>query len=107
MHMRKMALLCSFVVVFLSLSAQEGSSLKGRVEDRDSKEGLAFATITILSTTKTTATDRTGSFLISSLQPGRITLQISHVGYETKEISVDITAGPPNNLFIQLTSQTQ
>jgi iron complex outermembrane receptor protein len=105
--MRKMALLCSLVFTCISLSAQEGSTLKGRVEDKDSKEGLAFATVTIPGTSHTTATDRTGSFLIPALSPGKITVRVSHVGYETKDISIELTAGSVINLSIQLTSQTQ
>src|SRR5688572_11509410 len=58
-------------------------TIRGNIIDVDSKLPLSGATITILEKGAATISDRQGAFSLPNVQVGRVTLQISYVGYET------------------------
>ena len=62
-------------------------SVRGRVLDADSDEGVAFATILVKGTTVGTATAADGSFTLA-VPPGSSVLTASFIGYATEEQAI-------------------
>lgn len=89
-----------------STSAQDiTQSIKGKVIDSDSEIALAYATIIVLNTDPiiATITDIDGYFRLENVAVGRVSLQISFVGYETKNVSdLLLSSGKELNLNISL-----
>lgn len=86
------------------LYAQKSASgeISGVVKDPSSKEVLPFATIVIKGTVTGVVTDQDGLFRLSNLQAGNYTLQISYIGYSTKELDLTLKPGEKKKLVIDL-----
>lgn len=102
--MRLLALICLMLTCPCNIQAQQGTTISGRVQDKDTREGLAMATVTIIGTSVTTVTDQTGAFQFRDLKPGSIILSVSHVGYVTQEIRTELAAGTGTTLTVLLSS---
>jgi iron complex outermembrane receptor protein len=89
----KKILLPLLLVIFSNLSfSQHNGSVSGKVTDKQTNEVLQGATVSIKGTAISAVTNNEGNFIIKEkLNPGKIVLEISYVGYETKEIAVTIT----------------
>ena len=83
-------LLCIFQT---SLFSQSTGSISGRITDKLNNEALAGATITVKGSLATAITDQKGDFILSRINPGRIILVISYVGYRTVELPVLLVSG--------------
>jgi len=80
-------------------------TLKGKIFDQNTHEPLLGATIIVQHTDPIigTTTDETGNFKLNNLPLGRITLQISYIGYESRVIpEVMITSAKEVVLSIAL-----
>jgi outer membrane receptor for ferrienterochelin and colicins len=101
----------TFTILFFFSAAAfaQTSSLSGSVTDKATKTPLPGASILIRGTTKGTTSRPNGTYSISGLQPGRITLVVTYMGYRTLERSVELVEG--NNILDialeELTAQTQ
>lgn len=95
---RKIVLWMSFCLIAFIAKAQE-TIIKGMVTDSITGEGLPFASLIFKGTTHGTATDMNGHFKLSSPDRTR-TLEISYLGYDTKQII--ITPQHASQLNIQL-----
>lgn len=96
-----------FVVITLTGSlayAQSGTgSIKGLLIDEISNEPIPFANIIIKGTTKGTATDFDGNFLIEGINPGFVQLQVSVIGYQPKITGeINVISGRQTNYNIKL-----
>ena len=81
----KRILLSISVLIFLGqlLSAQQNSgSLKGRVYNAMTNEGVPFASVALFGTTTGTVTDIDGNFLFTGIKPGYVELRVSSVGFK-------------------------
>jgi len=76
----------SILLSFLSLSvlAQNGGILKGKITDENSKETLIGATVIIIGTYKGAAADIDGNFAIGGIKPGDYSVKVSYIGYADK-----------------------
>lgn len=81
------------------------NQLMGRVTDAKGA-GLPGATVVLKGTTNGTSTDQDGRFTLKSVPAGPVRLQISFVGYATKEVLV-ATQDQGNNLTISLADDSQ
>lgn len=79
----------------IELVAQRPSdaNITGHVVDAQTGEHLVGITIAIKGSTFGTATDNTGHFSLRHLRPGRITLVMRGMGYESQEREVEVIAG--------------
>lgn len=75
-------LICSFFL--LSLYGQD-VTVKGKVTDATTGEGLPYAALLIKGTTLGTATDAEGFFVLS-VPKGKKTLSVSYLGYDSREM---------------------
>lgn len=89
----------SFIVLlglaqFMSASAtgiKEGNKISGHVIEYDTEENVSFASILIVETGEGTMSNEEGQFIFSNLTPGKYTLRVSAIGYQTstKEVTVN------------------
>lgn len=71
-------------------------SINGIVKDDQTGEGLIGATVKISGTSKGKITDLQGRFTIGGISENSITLEISYIGYDTKEETVSLSARTTN-----------
>ncbi|NOR18408.1 TonB-dependent receptor [candidate division WOR-3 bacterium] len=60
--------------------------IQGVVRDIDTQEPIPFADVIILNTEIGAATDENGYFHILNVPPGKYTVEVSYIGYQTKRI---------------------
>lgn len=93
-----------FLQVFiLSYAYSQNSVIKGYVKDKVSEQALIGVNIVIKNTEgdKGAISDENGNFYISEVNPGRYTLEVFYVGYETVVIpNVLVTSGKETELEI-------
>ncbi len=99
----------SLLFVMLSghaFSQQPTQTLRGTITDADSKLPLIGATIKVAGSNPLigTTTDLNGEFRLEKLVIGRITLQLSYIGYENKTIS-DIELNSGKEIVLNLVLQ--
>jgi Fe(3+) dicitrate transport protein len=96
--------LCLFIsLTLLSVSAKAQQSeavLKGMVTDAYGK-AVPMAPVSVNGGVKTTATDSSGSYRLE-LTPGKVSISVSVIGYETTERSVNILPGRVTNADFHL-----
>jgi len=86
-----------------SLFAQSQGSIKGFVTDEAmNNEPLLMANIQIKGESTTTQSNFHGNYEISDLKPGKYTLVMSYLGYENKEVIVDVKENTITRLHTQL-----
>ncbi len=101
--MRKYSLLLILIIAsFNYLSGQTNwGTIKGKVYDLKTNEGVPFATVQIWGTTIGAVTDFDGNYLFTGIKPGYIEIRASSVGFKpyispaflitnSKEVSLDI-----------------
>jgi hypothetical protein len=76
-----------FLMPVWQLAAQHSGRIKGLVLDGNTKQSIPFANIVIQGTTVGSISDAEGVFLIEDVEEGEYTLEISFLGYATKEVS--------------------
>lgn len=107
--MSKKLLLAVFAIftISLNLAAQETGKISGKIIDQKSSETLIGASINIDGSTQGTAADVEGNYILSGLKPGKYSLVVRYVGYQSKSISdVEVKAGQVTSLNIALTEAT-
>jgi hypothetical protein len=92
-------LMLFFVAELLSTGQDNSGSVRGRVFNAKTNEGIPFATVQVWGTSAGVITDEEGNFSFSGLKPGFIELRASSVGFKpaisaavmvTNSSSVDI-----------------
>lgn len=81
-----------FCMVTVFAFAQTGTII-GTVTDGDTGEAVLGATVVVKGTVKGSTTNENGSFTIEDVDAGSQTVLISYIGYESKEVAVDVTSG--------------
>jgi len=84
--------------------SETGSPVKisGIIKDIETDEELVCAKIEIVELDKKVFTDLRGKFNITGLAPGDITLRVSYIAYEEKEITVSSAKIHQDELVIRL-----
>ena len=101
--MRKLQLfLFVFFLSVLSIVAQETGSLKGKVVAAENDEPLPFANVIVEGTTIGSATDLEGKYLITNIPVGKHKVKFSYVGYQPKEVEVEIFPNKTLELNVKL-----
>ncbi len=79
------------LLVSISVAAQEGGTLAGRVLDASGRT-LPGAAVEVVGTNLRTSADETGSFVISPVPAGERDVLVSFIGYEDQSFTVTVTA---------------
>ena len=100
-----------FLVFLLSLFIlnnlfAQNSSLKGYIYDKDTKEPLLGATVSIKNTNMGVSSNLFGYFQIDNIPAGKQVLTITYIGFENQEQEVEIKANQNNNLDFYLNPGT-
>jgi hypothetical protein len=94
----------------LAFSQKLTQTLRGTIIDIDSKIPLIGATVKIAGSDPLigTTTDLNGEFKLDKIVVGRITLQLSYIGYENKTVSdIELNSGKENVLNLTLQESVQ
>ena len=94
--MKRFSLL--FLTTMIVLSAYGQAAIRGRVLDRDTKEGLPQATVQLLNAKDSTfaagvLTDAEGNFNMKSPHNGSFIIRITSVGYKQYGKKITVTKG--------------
>ena len=82
-----------FIVgIILMLAAQSlvAATIKGKVSDKETNDGLAAANVLIKGTSLGTAANLEGNYVINNVPPGMYTLVVTYIGYVTVEAEVEV-----------------
>lgn len=89
------------------IQAQTPGKISGKITDKKSGETLIGATILIDGTNKGSAANIDGLYIINAVPPGKYTLTVKYIGYNTKQISeVEVKAGAVTTLNVVLDAST-
>ena len=66
------------------------ASITGSVVDSLTKDALIGANVYIVGTSLGSATNNEGSFILKNINTGSYKIKISYIGYESKEIAIDL-----------------
>ncbi len=96
-------LLLIVLVLYSGYAYAQQGTIRGRVYDESTNEGLPFVNLIIEGTTIGSTTDFDGNFIFTGIEPGFVRLRVSAVGYETRLSSeVMVTATRSANIDIGL-----
>lgn len=94
---------CTLFAVFFAVVLYAQGNIAGRIVDKKTQEALTGATILIESTKKGTTADIDGNYKFKDLAPGKYTLVVSYVSYNTQRIpDVIVEAGSSTTQNIEL-----
>jgi outer membrane receptor for ferrienterochelin and colicins len=96
--MKKIALLSLLLSPYF-LFCQRNATIAGKIMDKESGEALVDVTVSVKGTNVLTASDEWGRFIIRNINKDKVILAISHVGYESKEVMVELV---PDTVFLSL-----
>ena len=109
--MKKISIVCIFVILNLSLNAQTISqTVRGTVMDKQSKVTLPGANVllTHLDPVKGTSSDENGNFRFTDVPVGRISLVVTYLGYHEVVLNnLNLQAGKELVLNIYLEEMAQ
>ena len=102
--MRKIALLTTLFFWGSFVCFAQKGTLKGKITDESSADGLVGATIVVKGTTVGTITNSDGEYELTDIEVGEQTIQVSFIGYTSFETSVEIKADEETTLDVALTA---
>jgi outer membrane receptor for ferrienterochelin and colicins len=88
-----------FLLTLICFVSKAGE-IRGVIVSKD--KGVSFASITFLINNRGTQTDENGRFILKNVPDGKQTIQVSSIGYKTKQLTVNILAEKPTNLNIEI-----
>ncbi|MGB0523870.1 MAG: carboxypeptidase-like regulatory domain-containing protein, partial [Flammeovirgaceae bacterium] len=92
-----------FITLFVSYQLVGQVTIKGVIRDKESKEAIPHATVTIKNTYDGTISNIEGNFSIKVDMEDSVTLVFSYVGYHSQEIKLNYTnAVQPMEIHLQL-----
>jgi TonB-linked SusC/RagA family outer membrane protein len=86
MLLRRFLLVLLVVGVTGGIAHAQGRTVSGKVQEEVTQEPIPGATVTVKDTDLGAITDVDGSFLIENVPPGQVTLHISGVSYQEREV---------------------
>lgn len=97
----KTTLYTILLIMLAQMSFAQTGQIKGVVSDASNNEPVPFANVLVMGTTTGTTTDLDGNFIITGIEPGYIKLQVSFIGYKSKE-SADVLISNANTPFLEI-----
>lgn len=99
--MKQILLFLLLTLVYVSVFSQDCTiRLSGHVEDRDTKQRLVSATVSLIEPDRTIITNEAGDFVFNNLCAGNYRLRISHVNCDT--VLQNIKLSKPVHVDIEL-----
>lgn len=85
--------LLMLILVTTMASAQSTGTIRGTITDRSDRGALLGANVMIEGTSRGTATDLEGNYIIRSVPAGTYTLVASYLGYQSERMEITLVAG--------------
>ena len=94
----------ALLIMFLSVPSALGQGkVSGNVQDAGTGEGLIGVSVQIEGTTRGTATDSEGNYVLLNLRPGIYSLAFTYIGYQKQTITgVSVSTGQTTSLNVDL-----
>ncbi len=102
---RACALALLLLVCLPGLRAQNNAALSGRVQNEVTSQYLNNARVSVRGTDIATFTDETGTYRLSGLPAGPVTLDIFYSGLDPQQITVEARAGQVVQRDVNLTNK--
>lgn len=105
---RKMKIPLALIITIIifntfSVQAQNNGKLSGTIINVTTQKPILGITIEVKPSNTKSITDSFGNFRFTQLKPGAYTLEISGIGFKTKQLNnIAVTTGNENNLQIEL-----
>ena len=102
---RELARLCFALALLLGPAFSLQASpvvVRGQIIDKETRQPLEDAVIGLPALGRVVRSDALGVFSLPSLEPGSYLLSISHLGYASQEITIQVRPGGTNSLSIEL-----
>ncbi len=99
-------LICFFMSGILNAQSKSKGTLMGRITGSGDNVALPYATVLVAGTNNGASTDMSGNYIIRNIEIGKQTIFVSFLGYEPRNIDVDIKPGVINKLDVTLTVST-
>ena len=93
--MKKVVLLLTYLLITSFLFAQ---SISGTVTDSDGNP-LAGANVEVVGTGQGSSSDASGSYMITGVASGKVSVKASYIGHKTQKKSVEVSAAGANLNF--------
>jgi TonB-dependent receptor len=92
-----------FLLINSTLFAQSSGKIAGKIIDQKTSETLIGATVGVQGTAQGAATNVDGRYVLNNLQPGRYTIIVKYIGYQSKSVSdIEVKTGAVTNLDVVL-----
>lgn len=95
-------LLLSVLILNSTSYSQSRATLSGTITDQNTGETLLFANVVLKGTTIGATTNASGFYSIVGIEPGRYTVQVTYIGFDPKEVTIELSAGESRRLDVQL-----
>ncbi|HLN21249.1 MAG TPA: TonB-dependent receptor [Bacteroidales bacterium] len=100
--MKKLLIFVLSVLLTLNARSQENTgTIKGRVYNSKTNEGVPFATVQVWGTTNGVITDQEGAFVLTGIKPGFVELRVSSIGFN-QYISAAMMITPSNHMNLEI-----
>ncbi len=99
-------LMLSFLFIIFNAGFTFAEAIIGYVMDATTSEPLPGANIYLKETILGSATDLKGKFEILNVPPGKYVLVANYIGYDEKIQEIEVKAGKPTSVVINLTFKT-
>lgn len=83
-------------LMYITAAAQDKFTISGYVKDSTSNETVIGATITVKGRTKGISSNQYGFYSVT-LEKGVYTISVSHIGYQSKELEIELNANKQFN----------
>ena len=101
--MYKAIILLAVVLTAQAVFAQDGESVKVHVQNKDTKENIADATLTVKDTEITATTDANGKAELTNIPGGEQTIEIFSPGFDTVELKLTFPLTDTSERVVYLT----
>lgn len=91
--MRRLVVLLLMIAINVAAIAQNTGKIRGKVTDKQTGDPLAGANVSVQGSNISAVTDESGSFTLSNVKNGKVTIIISYVGFDDSKLSVTVTGG--------------
>jgi TonB-dependent receptor len=100
--MKKLIFCLNLMLSIPLIAFSNNGSIKGRILDQETGEGLIGTSVIVQGTTTGAVTDYDGKFIIDNIAPGNYNLVISYVSYTRQTVRVSVPSGGQVSVEVNL-----
>ena len=93
-------------LTLINIGLSQSSIITGTIKDSKTKKPLVGANVFLLGTSLGTITNDNGTYQISNVDPGKYFLKATYIGYESKDIEINVPINKKITKLIELAYKT-